>query len=232
MTSRDVYLVKAANAYHAQLMDERNQESLAVINGKKYLTDHALPLDSLAGQKVAESYSLGVVIDPLPGDERFTGWLAIPFLSPNGVKAIRFRNLAPDAKPKFGQHAGQPVRLFNTDAYFTDGATIGIAEGEIDAVVATERLGLPTLGVPGAEMWTAHKSIWASLFKNYQHVLVLRDGDKAGGDLADAIGETLKLRARTINMPDGMDVSSMVRAGRGDELTKQFGSYEDDSDQL
>ena len=173
-----------------------------------------------------KAYRLGVVIEPMPGDERFTGWLSIPYLTPRGVKAIRFRNLVTD-EPKIGQHNGQPGRLFNTAAYFSDSSVIGIAEGEIDALVATERLGLPTIGIPGVSMWTAHKGIWSPLFKNFRSVLVLRDGDQAGKDMADAITESLKLRARVIDMPEGEDVSSMVAKGREDEITKQFGESED-----
>lgn len=177
--------------------------------------------------ETVRKYSLGVVIDPLPGDERFKGWLSIPYLTPRGVKGIRFRNLITE-EPKIGQHAGSPARLFNTAAYFADSSVIGISEGEIDAIVATERLGLPTMGIPGARMWAAHKGTWGPLFKNFRQVLILRDGDKDGKDLADAIGETLKLRARTIDMPEGEDVSSMVAKGREEEITKQFGDGEDD----
>jgi hypothetical protein len=185
------------------------------------LTDHGA--GTLA---IAKGYHLGIVLHPLPGDERFTGWLSIPYQTPRGVKGIRFRNLSGN-EPKIGQHNGQPGRLFNTKAYFADSSVIGIAEGEIDAIVATERLGLPTMGVPGSQMWAAHKGIWAPLFKNFRRVLVLRDGDQAGKDLADQITETLKLRARVIDMPDGEDVSSMVAKGREQELTKQFGGDDD-----
>jgi len=226
LSSRERYLERASKQYHDQFMGLRNQGSSAVIAGKQYLTDHGV---DTSNADTVRAYQLGVVIHPLPGDERFTGWLSIPYISPNGIKAIRFRNLTGHGD-KIGQHPGQPARLYNTNAYFAAGSTIGVAEGEIDALVATERLGLPTLGVPGATMWNAHKGIWGPLFKNYQHVLVLRDGDKAGNDMAEAIGDTLKLRARVINMPDGEDVSSMVAAGRSDELTKQFGSDDGDED--
>lgn len=187
------------------------------------MTDHGVVTTNANTVKL---YQLGVVIDPMPGDERFKGWLSIPYLTPRGVKGIRFRNLSGN-EPKIGQHNGQSGRLFNTKAYFADTPVIGIAEGEIDAIVATERLGLPTMGVPGASMWAAHKAIWAPLFKNFSTVLVLRDGDQAGKDLADQITETLKLRARVVDMPEGEDVSSMVAKDRAEELIKQFDRDED-----
>lgn len=229
LSSRERYLMRASNAYHDQFLNAQNQRNSVVVAGKRYLTSHGVDTSTA---KTVKDYKFGVVIEPLAGDERFTGWLAMPYLYPggNGVKAIRFRNLSGN-EPKIGQHKGQGARLYNTKAYFADGAgTIGIAEGEIDAVVATERLGLPTLGIPGAEMWTAHRGIWSPLFKNYQHVLILRDGDKAGNEMADAVSDTLKLRARVIDMPNGEDVSSMVAAGRGEELSKQFRIGADDDD--
>ena len=223
LNSRERYLEQASIQYRNQFLAADNQRNSVVIAGKTYLTNHGVVTTNA---DTVKAYSLGVVINPLPGDERFTGWLAIPYLTPRGVKAIRFRNLS-GKEPKIGQHPGQSGRLFNTKAYFADTSVIGIAEGEIDAIVATERLGLPTMGIPGASMWEAHKDIWGSLFKNFRQVLILRDGDQAGRDMSDAISETLKLRARVIDMPDGEDVSSMVAKGREEELTKQFGVDDD-----
>lgn len=183
------------------------------------------------GQWLVKKYMFGVVVNPLPGDERFEGMFAIPYLTRRGVKAIRFRNLKDDGGAKYGQAKGQPTRLYNPEALFGPHVEIGIAEGEIDAVAATEGLGLPTVGVPGATQWTAHQRIWAPLFKDFERVFILRDGDQAGGDLADAITETLKLKARVIKMPDEQDVSSMLVQGRGDELIKQFKEDDEDDDE-
>jgi DNA primase len=155
--------------------------------------------------------------------------LVIPYLTKAGVKAIRFRNLG-EGKPKFAQHAGQPARLYNTAAYFKADDTIGLAEGEIDAIAATEYLGVPTIGIPGAEMWTAHRAIWAPIFKNFARVLIFRDGDQAGQDLADAVSESLKYRARVISPPSGEDVSSMVAAGREKELTEKIANIDEDDE--
>jgi len=62
---------------------------------------------------------LGIVLNPLPGDERFRGWLAIPYLTRRGgTKAIRFRNLTGNDDAKVGQHKGQPIRIYNSEALF------------------------------------------------------------------------------------------------------------------
>lgn len=181
----------------------------------------------LESQLIARKYQLGVVIDPLPGDERFEGWLSIPYLTKAGCRSIRFRRLIGDGS-KIGQAKGQPVRIYNPEACFTAGEVIGITEGEMDAIAATELLGLPSVGIPGAKMWVAYSGVWKPMFKNFERVLVLRDGDEDGKDLADAITESLGTRARVIDMPDGEDVSSMLVQGRASELTKQFKEDDDD----
>jgi DNA primase len=166
---------------------------------------------------------LGIVLNPLPGDERFRGWLAIPYLTRRGgTKAIRFRNLTGNNDDKLGQHKGQPIRIYNSEALFGPHLEIGIAEGEIDAIAATEFLGMPSVGIPGSTQWIAHNRMWSPLFKDFERVHILRDGDKAGKGLADAVIETLNFKARAIKMPDGEDVCSMLVQGRVSELTKQF----------
>lgn len=185
---------------------------------------------------VVKKYELGVVIEPVDvADERFVDMLSIPYLTKHGTRAIRFRNLR-DGKPKMAQHLDQPLMLYNPNAYFDAKGAIGLAEGEIDAITATEKLGIPTIGLPGTESWKANRRIWAPLFKNFQKVIVFTDGDKInpetglrpGEELGKAIRESLKWRARIVSCPEGEDVSSMVAAGRQDELLKQFGDDDED----
>ena len=200
--------------------------------GKTYLTDHGLFNPSNPSARIVKKYGFGVVVNPLPGDERFEGWFSIPYITRRGgVKALRFRNLKDDGRAKYGQAKGQSTRLYNPEALFSRNVVIGIAEGEIDAVAATECLGIPTVGIPGATQWTGRAATWAPLFKDFERVFVLRDGDKAGQDLADAITDTLKFKARVIDMPAGEDVSSMLVQGRAGELTKQFSEDDEDDDE-
>lgn len=225
MNSRDRYLARASKMYHAQLRDVNPDDHPGI---KAYLIDHGI-----FEAKVVETYRLGVVAEPLTGDEQFKGMISIPFLTKAGVKAIRFRNL--NGKPKYLQHTGQTTRLYNTDAYFKAGDVIGIAEGEIDAIVATERLEVPTIGIPGCEMWTKYKRVWAPVFKNFQRVYVFTDGDpvnektgsRPGEELGKAVAESLGWRVRVIACPEGEDVSSMVASKRADELTARFGEVDD-----
>lgn len=244
--SRERYLERASNLYHDQFRSRGNVANSAVKSGRRYLDEHGIPAQDQG--RIVDAYRLGVVVSPLPGDERFAGMLAIPYLTPRGVKAIKFRRLD-EGKPKYAAPKNQPVRLYNTLAYFAAlaiGPKIGISEGEIDAVVATEILGVPTIGVPGAENWVKYGTVWTPLFKNFQEVLIFKDGDpeqererngvkikvRPGDELADAICESLKTKARVIDCPEREDISSMVAAGRAAEITRQYEENDEEAKEL
>jgi len=187
------------------------------------LRDHGITFD------IAVKYRLGYVGRPLAGDEGFAGALAIPYLSPAGVTSIKFRMLNGDG-PKCLHHTGTRARLYNVNSYFAAEDAIGITEGETDAIVATEILGLPSIGIPGAEAWNPRNAeIWKPVFKDFSRVIVLADGDppnertglRPGRELAKRITESLTWRVRVVECPEGFDVSSMVAAGRGEELRRR-----------
>lgn len=217
LNGRAKYLAKATTAYHSQLAAIRPENDTHGVIA--YLTEHCITSETAA------EYQLGIVAEPLPGDEQFTGMLAIPYLTRRGTRAIKFRNLKDG--PKFLHHAGQKTRLFNVEAYFRADDTIGIAEGEIDAIVATEVLGVPTIGIPGAENWKA--DIWGPLFKDFARVIVFADGDDAGKRAVTRITETVGWRAVVVQCPDGEDVSSMVAQNRAAELMTRI-VKDDESD--
>jgi|SRR5215469_7002835 len=200
-------------AYHLQLMSRG--PSGVPDTARAYLTDHCLNR-----QDILLKYRIGYVAEPLPGDGRFEGMLSVPYLTPSGsVAALKFRNLG-EGGSKYAQHAGQKSRLFNTAAWFAADDAIGLAEGEVDAIVATEHLGLPTLGLPGATNWDAR--LWKPLFKDYRRVILFGDGDEAGRDMNDKIESEIGWRAMVVTCPPGEDVSSMARQGRLAELREQY----------
>ena len=165
---------------------------------------------------IAAQYRLGYVVRPLPGDERFAGMLSLPYLSSAGVVCMKFRSLSATGA-KYAKHGGSKNRLYNAPAYFAAGTTIGISEGEMDAICATEYLGIPTLGVPGVEAW---KSEWGALLKDFSTVFLFGDGDAPGREFAAEMSDIIGWRARIAQCPEGEDVSSMCAAGRTGELLK------------
>ncbi|AGK85822.1 DNA primase [Mycobacterium phage Lakes] len=166
-------------------------------------------------------FGLGFVGDPLPGHEMYRGCLAIPYMrwSPWrnwSVAAIRYRRLD-DGKPKYMTMPGDKPRLYNTVALTRYSRDMAITEGEIDAITA-ELCGIPTVGVPGAQMWKPH---FRELFLGYRNVNILADGDEPGMEFAKSVAKTLP-NARIIPMPEGEDVNSLVTSQGKDALLERI----------
>jgi hypothetical protein len=210
------YLEKASQTYAGQLhgsnpgSDLSGETRFSLRGVVTYLREHAIEQD------LAIKYSLGFVGEPLPGDERFQGMLSIPYLTKAGCMAIKFRNVAPAARPKYNQHSGQKPRLYNASAYFAADMTIGISEGEVDAIAATEHLGIPTLGCPGATNWN---DLWSPLFRDFTRVFIFADGDDPGRDFALSVADKIGWRARIVQCPDGEDVASLAYTDRLGEIS-------------
>jgi hypothetical protein len=188
-----------------------------------YLRSHGI--DS----EIAGKYQLGYVARAPKGDERFLGTLSIPYLTRAGVVAIKYRCVEPDCQHnkhggKYMQPAGQKVRLYNAGAFFNTGDTIGMAEGEIDAIAATEHVGLPTLGMPGAEQWTGHSTIWKIALKDYDMVVFFADGDEAGIKCGRLVTDDLGPKhGRLVRCDAGEDVASSIAKGKVDDLRERAG---------
>lgn len=168
-------LESAAARYEANLVAANHVLS--------YLANRGIPLD------VARRYRLGVVdAECRVHGEEHKGKLAIPYLARAGVVSFAFRDLYSDGSFKY--MTPYPKRLYNTlamDQADRDG-TLGIAEGELDALIATEYVGIPTVGIPGAETYKAHPE-WKELFRGYQQVIVFQDTDPKPSIRKDKNGE-------------------------------------------
>ena len=161
------------------------------------------------GESVALSYRLGVVPSDYPGFERFAGMMSLPYLTPAGPVAMKFRALDPERKPKYDAPSGQHARLYNVKALHNPGDMVAICEGEIDALVMTELVGIPAVGVPGASHWADH---WPRCFSDYESVLVIADhdakpdGKDPGLKHANRVVKAIS-GARLVKPPAGMDLN-------------------------
>lgn len=205
------FLVEATSRYHQSLPGSPAEEYLA-----------SRGLDG----KELEKFRLGIVDDPLPGHDMYRGWLAIPYLrwSPGlgwGVITMRFRCIQDHdhgRHSKYMAHPGGGVNIYNTMSVLQNDDEIAICEGELDAVSAN-LAGIPAVGVPGAENW---KPMYARIFKGYDKVFILADGDQAGKDFAFDVMKTLP-NGRIISMPEGEDVNSTVKKFGKTALLKRMG---------
>jgi hypothetical protein len=235
MSGFQEYLEKAANQYHNQLIEILDQKDGLTHGAMRYLDeDHGI------GYKAIIEFKLGYVNEPLPQDtlpgRKFHDCISFPYLAKKQMAGIRFRKLTGEGQ-KFHQPPGQHPTLYNVNAFHQHTDFICITEGEPDTISCQVNLGFPTVGIPGAEQWKGNAPTWAPLFKDFQKVFVLQHGDidkeiqikgggtkviNAGATLTKQIEHSLTWRAFVIRCPDGEDVSSMVVAGRSDELRNQI----------
>lgn len=152
----------------------------------------------------ARQIQLGVVVDALPGQEQFTGRLAIPYVTPSGTVDIRFRAMGPE-EPKYLGFPGTQTRMFNVRALHEAYDSIAVCEGEIDAITLHYKCGIPAVGVPGVNSWKPH---YNRLLQDFSTIYIFADGDQPGIDFAKSLAKELG-NVITIQMPEGEDVNSI-----------------------
>ena len=171
---------------------------------EEYLETSGISLD-----EAAEAL-LGVVVDPIPSHEAFEGRLAIPYVTPAGVVDIRFRAMGLE-EPKYMGISGTQTRLYNVNAIHSAGSYIAICEGELDTIIMHHKVGIPAIGVPGANAWKKH---YNRLLHDFETIYVFADGDKAGIEFAKMLSKELS-GVLTFNLPEGEDVNSIyLKEGR------------------
>lgn len=163
---------------------------------------------------------LGVVKDPMPGHEDMVGRLAIPYLAVSGVVDIRFRALD-GTEPKYLSLTGHAPRLYGTDSLASSGQIAAIAEGEFDSLIVRHHLGIPCVGVPGAQVWNGKKH-FPRMFAGFRRVYIFGDADEAGRDLTRQIIKTVP-NATNVVLPEGLDVSETFLAYGADFLKERAG---------
>ena len=98
--------MKLSNSQRQFLLRATQQYASQIDKAKEYLLTRQLSVEE------ARTFHLGVVVDPLPGHEQFTGRLAIPYITPSGVVDIRFRAMHGE-DPKYMGMAGAETTMFN-----------------------------------------------------------------------------------------------------------------------
>jgi DNA primase len=154
--------------------------------------------------EAARTFRLGVVEDPLPGHENYKDRLVIPYITKTGIIDLRFRAMN-HAEPKYLGLPGASTHLYNVLSVFNAiGDWIAICEGEIDTITL-DAIGIPALGVPGANNWKRH---YSKILQDFDKIYVFADGDQAGADFGRSLARELA-NVIVIQMPEGEDVNSM-----------------------
>lgn len=175
-----------------------------------YLAKRGIPL------QVAERFRFGVVTEPFLGHESMVGRLCIPYVTGAGVVTLKFRciddhNCKEVRCTKYLALPNSERHLYNVPALLEADDVLGVAEGEIDALILT-MCGIPAIGVPGADGWsrTPHYTRAIQMIAVPQ-VLVFADGDDAGRKLKQAICSSVP-QATAVRLPDGCDVNDIFLA--------------------
>lgn len=204
--------LEKATAQYAQLLDE----------AAGYLSARGVRKETAAAAR------LGVVRDPVPGHELFTGRLSIPYLTRAGVVDMKFRCIDDhDCKavscPKYLALPNSDSHLYNVASFFAGGDVIAVCEGELDALVLFHEVGVPAVGCPGVQRWESH---FSRCFSDYAKVIIPADGDTAGKDFAGRLSRELGPAAVPVFLPDGHDVNSLFLAEGKDGVLTRLGLAE------
>lgn len=211
--SSTAYLEEAAQQY---------QQSLASSPAEQYLESRGI------SETARHTARLGWVTadNVMPGHEPFVNHISIPYISPSGIVAAKFRRID-DGTPKYTAPMGQRVRMYNVMALQERTDTIVICEGELDAIILNHEAGIPSVAVAGVTQWKPH---FPRMLKGFTNVVVVADNDKKddgsnpGQDLAHRIIESIP-RARNVLLPDGMDVNEYYLAAGASALRERLGVH-------
>jgi DNA primase len=170
-----------------------------------YLRSRGIPLE------VARLAQLGVVAEPEVGHEAFHGRLSIPYITKTGAVDLRFRSLNPAVEPKYMGMTGADTKMYNVLDIDRANDYIGVCEGELDTITLSACVGIPCVGVPGANSWKKH---YTRLLADFQRVFVFADGDQPGTEFARSLARELPVTI--VQLPEGEDVNSAyVKFGAG-----------------
>lgn len=173
--------------------------------------------------EVAQHFRLGYVSEPLENHDQMQGMLSIPFITPVGTVAIRFRRLSGDGH-KYHQEAGTLSPLFNVRDLHRPEPYLVLCEGELDAVVMSGLVGLPCVALAGTGAWQSRGKFFRRLLLDYDRVFVVMDPDAAGQKV---VPDILKRVPNAINivLPAG-DVNETFLALGREGILKEMGLWE------
>jgi len=172
-----------------------------------YLRQRGIPLE------VARLARLGVVAEPEVGHEQYQGRLSIPYVTKSGVVDLRFRSLNPAVEPKYMGLTGADTKMYNVLDVERAGDFIGVCEGELDTLTMSACVGIPCVGVPGANSWKKH---YTRLLADFERVFVFADGDQPGREFASSLARELPVTV--VQFPDGEDVNSFYTSNGAEAI--------------
>lgn len=170
----------------------------------------------------AYAQHLGRVSEPVAGHERFVGHMSLPYRTPAGTVAMKFRCIADHickdvGCQRYDQPSGQKVHLFNAGVLATTKSdVVAVCEGELDAILCTHELGIPAVGT-AAGTWLDH---YPRCFADFEEVIIIADHDVKPDGSSPGIKHAKKVqstipRSRIVVPPAGADLGEwFIKEGR------------------
>jgi DNA primase len=103
------------------------------------------------------------------------------------------------------------------------GDWIGVCEGELDTLTMSRLVGIPCVGVPGANSWKKH---YTRLLADFERVFVFADGDAPGREFAASLARELPVT--TISLGDNEDANSAFVKFGAEYIRDKMGLSTDD----
>lgn len=204
----------ATQTYYEQLKD--SNEAIDYLKGRGF--------DGEAVKKLR----FGFVGDPLESHREMAGMVSIPFITPTGTVAVRFRRVAGEGN-KYHQETGSLSPLFNVRDFHRSEPYIAICEGEFDGAVLSALVGVPCVGLPGVGQWNKSGKIYRRLFQDYDKVFVIMDPDDAGQKAAVQI---VKAIPNAVNILLPFDLNDTFLAYGKDYILKELGLWKTETSPL
>ena len=208
------------------MKQSQSQKELLGKATQKYAEHISLAGDYLQSRGISKEAALrarlGVVVEPEPGQEQYIGRLSIPYITKTGVVDLRFRSLDPAVEPKYMGMVGATTRMYNVLDIEVAGDWIGVCEGELDTLTMSRMVGIPCVGVPGANSWKKH---YTRLLADFERVFVFADGDQPGKEFATSLSRELPVTI--VSMEDGEDVNSAFVKYGSDYIRQRMGMDND-----
>jgi DNA primase len=200
------------SALQKELLGKATERYAANISlAQDYLASRGIPLE------VARLAQLGVVVEPEVGHEAYQGRLSIPYVTKSGVVDLRFRSLNPAVEPKYMGLTGADTKMYNVLDIERAGDFIGVCEGELDTLTMSRCVGIPCVGVPGANSWKKH---YTRLLADFERVFVFADGDQPGKEFANSLARELPVTV--VGFPDGEDVNSFYTSNGAEAIRQKI----------
>lgn len=198
----------ATQTYYEQL--KNSSEAIEYLKGRGF--------DGGACKKLR----FGFVGEPLENHKQMAGMLSIPFVTPTGTVAIRFRRIAGDGN-KYHQETGSVSPLYNVRDFHRPEPYIAICEGEFDGGVLSGLVEVPAIGLPGVGQWSKNGKIYRRLFQDYDKVFVIMDPDDSGQKVAVQIVKSIP---NAVNIVLPFDVNDTFLAYGKEYILKELGLWQ------